>query len=99
MSLNCILGLTACLSYGGNAIPAEEVVRALETCELVRGSVTNSRLEVVAETIEDAMEIRMSWPPRSSIRTKQVVIATECAKIQAAFNNRHLWTNYDKWPY
>ena len=99
MSIKCILGLTACLSYGGNEIPAEAVVRALDTCELVRGSLTNSRIAVVAETIEDAMEIRMSWPPRSSITTKQVVVASECAKIQAAFNNRQLWRNYDKWPY
>lgn len=99
MSISCVLGLTACLVYGGSEISAKDVVRALDTCDIARGRVTDIRLEVVAEDIEDAMDVRIRWPARSSLATKREVVLRECANIQAAFNNRRLWRNLDKWPY
>lgn len=46
MSIKCVLGLTACLAYGGNEVPAEQVVAALDTCDLATMQVTEIRLEV-----------------------------------------------------
>lgn len=99
MPIKCALGLTACLAYGGSQIPAEQVVRALDTRDLASGRLTDIRLDVVTEDIEDAMELRISWPPGSSLATKRAVVLRECANIQVAFDTRQLWSNLDKWPY
>lgn len=100
MSIKCTLGLIACLHYGGNTIPADKAVSAIDFCAMVGSThMTHTRLNALAESIEGVTGKRISWPPRSSEGAKVAAISRECAAFRSAFDDDRAWKNLDKWPF
>ncbi len=102
MSLSCMLGLTACLNYNGSAILAEDAIRIMDECDLVQ-QIGSHAFDgptgmgvAVGESFED-LGLEFKWVKGGAARKR--VILSACQQFSAAFNNRSLWKNLDKWPY
>lgn len=87
--------------YGGDYVPAEDAVRALEACDMVPAVPARSpvRLSVLIDTIEDSVGSRLKFPVPSSFAIQRRVTLNACREIQRAFDRRSSWKNLDKWPY
>jgi hypothetical protein len=99
MALSCVLGITACLSFGGQQIPARDAITILDTCDLMRGIPAQGFIGpgmgvVAAEKIE-GLSVELTWPAGATARRQSFL--TTCASFERAFNNKALWSNLDKW--
>lgn len=114
MGLSCMLGLTACLSFGGHAIPAQDVFAILDNCDLLRQLPVASfvvRPDVDTTDMHRAAMASMGAATGEYLERKGLVLEwppyaaarkaawlRTCARFSAAANQRSNWTHLEKMP-
>jgi hypothetical protein len=114
MGLACTLGLSACLAFGGNAIPAQDALEILDNCELLKQLPPSSFIQVQPTSMADVRRAAMAGMGAATgeaIEEKGLLLEwpqngavrkglwlRRCAQFEVAFNDRSNWTHLDRFP-
>lgn len=114
MSLSCTLGLTACLTFGGHAIPAQDVFAIFDSCDLLKQLPAASFVvppDMDTTDMHRAAMATMGAGTGQYLEEKGLVLEwprsgaarkvawlRTCARFVAAANQPANWTHLEKMP-
>lgn len=96
MSLRCLLGLTACLNTQGVAIPGDEVIQLLDSCQIARRySVTQFERADDQGNLHIEFLLNQGLPgyiPADTAPQRRANVLRACEKLLKDFNDERKWT-------
>lgn len=114
MSLACTLGLTACLTFAGQSIPAQDVFAILDNCDLLKQLPVSSFVQVQPASMTDVRRAAMAsmgvatgeYLERKGLAldwppgggARKSSWLQTCARFEVAADQHTNWSHLEKMP-